>query len=90
MSLVQMGPENGWISLACVSPEYRGRGFGVQLLGQAVQHTRVREGSVLRLVLNGSGSAGGFFRSFGFREEDAAEGGKTVLVKNIGYDPEYL
>ena len=90
VSLVQMGPENGWISLACVSPEYRGRGFGVQLLGQAVQHTRAREGSALRLVLNGSGGAGGFFRSFGFREEDAAEGGKTVLVKNIGYDPEYL
>ena len=90
VGLVQMGPENGWISLACVGPEYRSRGFGVQLLGQAVQYTREREGNALRLVLDGAGAAGSFFRSFGFREEGPAEGGKTVLVKNIGYDPEYL
>ena len=62
----------------------------MQLLGQAVQYTREREGGALCLVLDRAGAAAGFFRSFGFREAGAAGGGKIALVKDIGYDPAYL
>ena len=85
VGLVQLGPETGWISLACVEPACRDRGFGVQLLGQAVRLTREREGRELRLSLAENASAAGFFREHGFR----AAGG-PVLVKDIGYAPEYL
>ena len=85
VGLVQLGPETGWISLACVEPACRDRGFGVQLLGQAVRLTREREGRELRLALAENAAAAGFFREHGFR----AAGG-PVLVKDIGYDPEYL
>ena len=85
VGLVQLGPETGWVSLACVEPACRDRGFGVQLLGQAVRLTREREGRELRLSLAENASAAGFFREHGFR----AAGG-PVLVKDIGYDPEYL
>ena len=85
VGLVQLGPERGWISLACVEPDCRGRGFGVQLLGQAVQHTRACGGRELRLVLEGRSAAAVFFREHGFRDN-----GGAGLVKDIGYDPEYL
>lgn len=85
VGLVQLGPETGWISLACVEPACRGRGFGVQLLGQAVRLTREREGRELRLSLAESASTAGFFRQHGFRAHDG-----QVLAKDIGYDPEYL
>ena len=85
VGLVQLGPETGWISLACVEPACRSRGFGVQLLGQAVRLTREHEGRELRLSLAENASTAGFFRKHGFRTA-----GGPVLIKDIGYDPEYL
>lgn len=54
VGLVQLGPENGWISLACIRADCRKRGFGVQLIGQAVQVTRARGGERLRSPSSGT------------------------------------
>lgn len=89
VGLVQLGPENGWISLACIRPDCRKRGFGVQLIGQAVQHTRPRGGERLSVSLPAGSGAERFFRDCGFAPA-AAEGGRAVWVKDIGFDPEIL
>lgn len=89
VGLVQLGPESGWISLACIRADCRKRGFGVQLIGQAVQHTRAQGGVRLSAVLVGGSGAERFFRDCGFTPAGAADG-HVVLTKNIGYDPEIL
>ena len=89
VGLVQLGPENGWISMACIRADCRRRGFGVQLVGQAVQHTRARSGERLSAAPAAGSEAERFFRDCGF--VPAGEGdGRVVLVKDIGYDPEIL
>ena len=76
----------GWISLLAVAEPWRRRGYGVQLIGQAVLHYRPRGRDRLRLPPPVTEAAAGFYREFGFApvpEGDAWE-------KNIGYDPEFL
>lgn len=90
VGMVQLGPENGWISLACIRADYRKRGFGVQLIGQAVQHVRPRGGKTLSVALAAGSAAEQFFRDYGFAPAGTAEGSHTILVKDIGYDPEIL
>lgn len=90
VGLVQLGPEAGWISLACIRTDCRKRGFGVQLIGQAVQYARPRGGKTLFVSLAAGCAAEQFFRDCGFAPAGAAEDGRSVLAKDIGFDPEIL
>lgn len=90
VGLVQLGPETGWISLACIRADCRKRGFGVQLIGQAVQHARSRGGKTLSVALAAGCAAERFFLDYGFVPAGMAEAGRSVLVKDIGFDPEIL
>lgn len=83
VGLLQMGAGQGEIALAYIQPEYRGRGFGVQLLGQAVRLTRETGGQT---VLVRPGDSAVFWSRYGFRPGARAE----TLEKNIGFDPAYL
>ena len=85
VGLVQLGPEAGWISLACIAPAFRKRGFGIQLIGQAVQETRAGGGARLYIAEAAAKAAGPFFQDHGF-----VPAGPAVLEKNIGYRPEFL
>lgn len=89
VGLIQLGPETGWISLACIRADCRKRGFGTQLIGQAVQHTRARGGERLSAAAAGGG-AERFFLDQGFAPAGTAEDGRAVLEKNIAYDPQFL
>ena len=51
VGVVQLGPEPGWISLLCIREDCRKRGFGAQMIGQAVQHTRPLGGGQLMAAL---------------------------------------
>ena len=76
----------GWISLLAVAEPWRQRGYGVQLIGQAVLHYRPRKRDHLRLPPPETEAAAGFYREFGFAP--APEG--DAWEKDIGYDPEFL
>ena len=89
VGLVQMGPETGWISLACIRKDCRRRGFGVQLIGQAVQLTRPRGGEALYVALRPNHPARNFFADYGFRDSGTVNG-RMILEKNIAFDPEFL
>ena len=89
VGLVQLGPETGWISLAWIRRDCRKRGFGVQLIGQAVQLTRSLDGRELLVSLPTGSSAFSFFRDYGFHPAGEAEG-RVVLKKDISFDPEFL
>lgn len=90
VGLVQVGPEPGWISLACIQPEHRKQGFGVQLIGQAVQLARSRGREELSVALGQDSAAQAFFADYGFRPAGTAEDGRVILVKNIAFDPAFL
>lgn len=85
--LLHMDPETGRILLAYVRPDCRRRGFGVQLVGQAVLHTRDRGGEVLSAALRPGSPARAFFLDCGFRPQ-GTEGNRERLVKFIGFDPD--
>ncbi len=89
MGLVRFDPEReagdgrGWVDLLWIEEASRRRGYGTQLLGQAVAYYRPRG----RTVLRAAGPAElPFFRRRGF----VPAGEPGVLEKNIGYDPEFL
>ena len=84
--LLHMSPETGRISLVYVRPACRRRGFGVQLIGQAVLRTRDRGGEALSVLLGPESPARAFFLDCGFRPEGGGEG-RERLVKPIGFDP---
>lgn len=86
--LLHMAPETGRVFLACVRPELRRRGFGVQLLGQAVQHTRERGGEELSALLIPGGPGEAYLRACGFAPEEPAREGRRIWRKRIGFDPE--
>lgn len=83
VGLLQMGTAQGQIALAYIQPEYRGRGFGVQLIGQAVRLTRETGGET---VLVRPGNSAAFWSRYGFRPGKQAD----VLEKGISFDPAYL
>ena len=87
VGLLQLDPEAGEVSLVYVRPECRRRGFGVQLIGQAVQYTRERGGEDLTAALPPESPAGGFFQDCGFAPQDEAPGGRTLWRAHIGFDP---
>ena len=83
VGLLQMGTAQGQIALAYIQPEYRGRGFGVQLIGQAVRLTRETGGET---VLVRPGNSAAFWSRYGFRPGKQAD----VLEKGISFDLAYL
>ena len=81
----------GWIRLFYVREPYRRRGYGVQLLGQAVAHYRPLGRKCLRIALSGEQSTGkSFFRDYGFRPAGQSGDGREILEKDISFDPEFL
>jgi probable phosphoglycerate mutase len=89
VGVVQFGPEAGWLSLACIRADCRKRGFGVQLIGQAVLWARSQKADFLRIVLPPSAPAQAFFTECGFAPADTADG-RTIWAKDIRFDPEIL
>ena len=75
----------GWIPLLAVAEPWRRRGYGVQLIGQAVMHYRPMGRDRLGLPTPETEAAAGFYREFGF--SPAADG--TAWEKFIGYAPEF-
>ena len=90
VGVVQLGPEPGWISLLCIRADCRKRGFGAQLIGQAVQHTRPLGGGQLIAALAEDHAAHSFFSDYGFRPAGTLEDGRTRLEKDIRFVPEFL
>lgn len=78
----------GWISLLAVAEPWRRRGYGVQLLGQAVAHYRPLGRDHLRLPPPENEAARQFCQEYGFVpvEGDA----RGTWEKDIGYAPEFL
>ena len=90
VGLVQVGPEPGWISLACIREDCRKRGFGVQLIGQAVLLARQAGGEKLSVLLGQDSGARDFFADYGFGPVGDSTDGRTVFEKNIAFIPEFL
>ena len=89
VGIIQTGPEPDWISLLCIHPEYRNRGFGVQLLGQAVYSARAEGRDSVWAAAPGNEEGIRFARDYGFVSGGGAEG-RSVLRKDTGFDPEIL
>ncbi len=87
VGLVRFGPAEGEIALLCVRRDCRRRGFGVQLIGQAVYHWRPLGAERLTAVLPKGCAAEGFFGDYGFAPAEADGTGRRLWVKNIGFDP---
>ena len=87
VGLVRFGPAEGEIALLCVRRDCRRRGFGAQLIGQAVYHWRPLGAERLTAVLPEGCAAEGFFGDYGFAPAEAAGAGRRLWVKNIGFDP---
>ncbi len=85
---VQTGEEPGWITLACIRPDCRKRGFGVQLIGQAVLLCRQGGGDRLHVRLPKGSPVGSFFTDYGFHPAKE-DGGWTVWEKDISFSPEF-
>ena len=91
--LLDLDPEKGkregcgWISLLYLKEEYRGRGLGIQALGQAVMHFRKLGRTRLRLFAAESNApALSFYRKHGFKEvgfETAADGNILLMEREI-------
>lgn len=90
VGLVQVGPEPGWISLACIREDCRKRGFGVQLIGQAVLLARKAGGEKLTVLLGVDSVARDFFTDYGFAPAGILKDGRMVFEKNIAFIPEFL
>ena len=78
----------GWISLLYVSPAYRGRGCGIQLLGRAALRYKELGRRALRLhVAESNETAMAFYRRWGFETLSAerTELGRLLLMeKKLG------
>lgn len=85
VGLLRVDPASGWIAELRVRPDWRRRGLGVQVLGQAVQAVRRAGGETLRAAPPESPEGRSFAAEYGFRPAGEAE-----LRKNIGFDPAYL
>ncbi len=87
VGLLQLEPVTGRIILVYLRPEYRRRGFGIQLLGQAVQYTRKQGGEVLSAALAPQAPGEAFFRNGGFVPQGQTAQGQILWQKSIGFDP---
>ena len=81
----------GWITWLAVRESWRGRGYGVQLLGQAVMHYRPLGRDRLRIELPADDeTAERFCREYGFVSIAGKSGDRKTWEKNIGYQAEFL
>jgi len=90
VGVVQLGPEPGWMSLACIRADRRKHGYGAQLIGQAVMHWRPQGAEALRAAVAADSPARAFFGDYGFAPVDTTADGRLVLEKNIRFDPRFL
>lgn len=86
---LKLGAETGRIDGVFVLPEYRGRGFGAQMLGQAVMQARAQGGEKLRITAKTGHESETFLREYGFHPVQAINE-TTTWEKFIGFDPEIL
>ena len=91
VGLIQLAVEGnaGWVTLLCVKEALRRRGYGIQLIGQAVMHTRDAGGEFLRLALPKGGMARQFLADYGFYPVEETDG-RVILEKDIRFEAEYL
>lgn len=84
------GAGYGWISLLYLSPAYRNRGLGIQLLGRAIMRYKELGRHALRLHAAAENApALAFYRKWGFEElseESRALGKLLLLEKKWGGD----
>lgn len=77
----------GWVSLLYLTPEYRGRGYGIQALGRAIVRFRELGRHSLRLlVAEENAPARRFYEREGFRllhYEDGAAGRLLLLERGL-------
>ena len=93
VGLAAFGPaegDAGWISRLFVREGFRSRGFGVQLIGQAVQRFRPLGVQRLRAALPRECGARSFFTDHGFAPAGETAEGLELLEKSIRYDPAFL
>ena len=71
----------GWIAFLYLSPEYRGRGLGIQLLARAIMHYRELGRSVICLnVAESNAPARAFYKKWGFTETSYTKGAAGRLI----------
>ncbi len=97
VGLVQLHPEKeaaqgcGWISLLYIRKDCRKRGYGVQLLGQAVSYYRPLGRQNLRLSITPSNdTAGRFLSEYGFAPVGETTSAGELMEKSICYHPAFL
>lgn len=79
----------GWIETYVMLPKWRRQGYGVQLLGQAVQRYRAMGRDKLRCAVAADNQEGDrFVRRYGFRAVEE-QGGTVIYEKYIGYPATY-
>ena len=76
---------SGWVPFLAVEPDRRRRGYGVQLLGQAVLHCRGEGRDRLRVAPPESEAARRFFRENGFAP--AGDGPDAPWERDVGRIP---
>ena len=81
---VQFGEEGGEITLLCVCAEHRRKGYGVQLIGQAVQYWRGKGADRIWIRTGREWDCKTFLQDYGFSPDG------TVMKKDIYFIPEYL
>lgn len=77
----------GWISLLYLTPEYRGRGYGVQVLARAIVLYKALAREKLQLTVSAANrTAIGFYEKNGFRIMNSEPGasGSLYLMERIG------
>lgn len=89
VGLIQLGEESGSIQLLTVREAYRKRGFGTQMIGQAVYRWRAQGSTLLRVSIPADNAARSFFEGNGFAPA-GEQGGRLLLEKDTGFLPEYL
>ena len=74
----------GWISLLYLEPDFRGKGYGIQLLARAVDYYRRQgRGSLRLLTAESNRNARAFYEREGFRQigSQNAPAGKLLLME---------
>ena len=89
VGLIRFGREPGEIALACVRRDCRRRGFGVQLIGQAVYHWRPLGAERLWVRPPAGCAAAAFFRDCGFSPAGGVGTDGNRWEKDIGFDPRF-
>jgi len=84
VGVVQFGEETGEITLLCICAGFRRKGYGVQLIGQAVQYWRERGADQIWIRTGREWECKSFLKDYGFSSDG------SVMKKDIYFIPEYL